>query len=51
MKIVVDVVESDLIDIDGFAGVRSVGFDLQFPRDIVGNFDVGELGVRLEVEA
>ena len=37
---VIDVVESNLIDLDGFAGVRFVGFD----------FDVGELRVGFEIE-
>ena len=45
------VVESNIVGINGFAGVRPVGFDLQFPRDIVGYFDVGELRVGFEIEA
>ena len=45
-----DVVKSDLFDIDEFAGVWSISFDSQGPRDVVGHFDVEQLRIRLDVE-
>ena len=48
---IVDVVNGDLVNIDRFTSVGLIGFDLQFSCDILGYFDVGELRVRLYVEA
>ena len=46
----VDVVESNLVDIDEFAGVWSIGFDSQFPRNVVGDFDVKQLRIGLDIK-